>query len=66
MKRPHAVCSYFIPRSSSRRARRASFFRSTFSEPWGMGCLMATCLATVEKIGPSSEASAAHNFVVGF
>ena len=55
MKHPHAVCSYFIPPSSSRRARRASFLRSPFSEPRGMDRLRAsTCSATVGKIGPSS------------
>ena len=60
MKRPHAACSYFVQRSSSSPARRASFFRSTFSEPSGTERLSASnSLATVEEIGPSSEASAA-------
>src|ERR1700741_1680939 len=52
--------SCFVPRSSSRARRRASVFSCAFRVPSGMERLSAsTSLATVEKIGPSSEASEA-------
>ena len=55
---PSQVSSYLVPQSSSRARSSASFFRSALSVPSGMERLSAsTSLATVEKIGPSSEAS---------
>ena len=57
---PFYVSSYLVPRSSSRARRRASLFSTVFCVPSGMERVSAsTSLATVENIGPSSEASAA-------
>jgi len=51
-----AIRTAFVPRSGSRPRRRASFLRSAFAVPSGMERSRAsTSLATVEKIGPSSE-----------
>ena len=54
----HAFSSYFVPRSNSRPSRSASLFASI---SWLYGNAYwrdFTSFATVEKIGPSSDASA--------
>jgi len=56
----HRSSSYSVPRSSSCRGATLPFFRSAFCVPSGIDRLRtSTSLATVEKIGPSSDASAA-------
>ena len=56
---PSQVSSYFVPRGSSRARRRLRFFSSAFYVPSEMERLSASnSLATVEKTGPSSSASA--------
>ena len=50
--------SYFVPPEQLTRKAQSFVFSSAFCVPSGMERLSAsTSLATVEKIGPSSEAS---------